>query len=92
MALARDGLRPDQIDVVVPPQISKRFVSGLPAAIGISAERIVDLTDELPDTLTTSTLLTLQRELGSARCMPGKKALLLACGSGITVGAATYHF
>lgn len=91
-ALARDGLRSDQIDVVVPPQISKRFVSGLPAAIGIGAERIVDLTDQLADTLTTSTLLTLQHELGSARCIPGKKALLLACGSGVTAGAATYHF
>ncbi|MFH1043583.1 MAG: 3-oxoacyl-[acyl-carrier-protein] synthase III C-terminal domain-containing protein [Pseudomonadota bacterium] len=91
-ALARDGLRPEQIDVVVPPQISKQFIGGLPAAIGIGADRIVDLTGQLPDTLTTSTLLVLQRELGSARCMPGKKALLLACGSGVTVGAATYHF
>jgi 3-oxoacyl-[acyl-carrier-protein] synthase-3 len=90
--LARDGLRPDQIDLVVPPQISKHFISGLPAAIGIGADRVVNLTGHLPDTLTTSTLLTLQHEMGSARCMPGKKALLLVCGSGVTVGAATYHF
>jgi len=33
------GLRPDQIDVVVPPQISKQFIGGLPAAIGIGADR-----------------------------------------------------
>jgi 3-oxoacyl-[acyl-carrier-protein] synthase III len=90
--LTRDGLRPEQIDVVVPPQISKQFISGLPAAIGVGADRVVDLTGQLPDTLTTSTLLVLQHEMGSARCMPGKKGLLLACGSGITVGAATYHF
>ncbi|MBN2359590.1 MAG: hypothetical protein JXR83_09040 [Deltaproteobacteria bacterium] len=91
-ALAGDGLSPEQIDVVVPPQISKKFVSGLPAAIGIGSDRIVDLTDRLPDTLTTSTLLALQGELGGARCAPGKKGLLLACGSGITAGAAVYHF
>lgn len=90
--LARDGLRPEDIDVVVPPQISRQFIAGLPASIGIGADRIVDLEGRLPDTLTTSTLLTLQRELGSARTLPGKKALLLACGSGVTVGAATYHF
>jgi 3-oxoacyl-[acyl-carrier-protein] synthase III len=90
--LARDGLRPDDIDVVVPPQISKKFMSGLPQAIGIGADRMADLTGHLPDTLTTSTLLALSHELGSARCAPGKKALLLVCGSGVTVGAATYHF
>jgi 3-oxoacyl-[acyl-carrier-protein] synthase-3 len=90
--LARDGLRRDQIDVVVPPQISQRFIAGLPAAIGIGAERIVDLSGQLPDTLTTSTLLTLQRVLGGERCAPGTTALLLACGSGVTAGAAVYHF
>jgi len=91
-ALARAGLQPDQIDVVIPPQISKHFLAGLPSAIGIAAERIVDLTDQLPDTLTTSTLVALQHELGSARCMPGKRGLLLACGSGVTVGACSYDF
>lgn len=90
--LTRDGLRADEIDMVVPPQISKQFISGLPAAIGIDTDRIVDLTSQASDTLTTSTLLALQHELGGARCAPGKKALLLACGSGVTVGAAIYHF
>jgi len=90
--LARDGLRQDEIDLVVPPQISKKFIDGLPSAIGIDAGRVVNLTGRLPDTLTTSTLLALQHELGGLRCKPGKKALLLACGSGVTVGAATYHF
>jgi len=90
--LTREGLRPDEIDVVVPPQISRRFIDGLPAAIRIGAGRVVDLAGQLPDTLTTSTLLTLQHELGSGRSLSGKKGLLLACGSGITVGAAIYHF
>lgn len=90
--LARDGLRPDQIDLVAPPQISHRFLSGLPGAIGIGAERILDLTHRLPDTLTTSMTLTLQSEWGGPLCTPGKKGLLLACGSGITAGAAVYYF
>ena len=90
--LARDGLRPDQIDWVVPPQISQRFLSGLPGAIGIGAERILDLTHRLTDTLTTSMPLTLQSEWGGPRLSPGKKGLLLACGSGITAGAAVYYF
>jgi 3-oxoacyl-[acyl-carrier-protein] synthase III len=91
-ALAREGLRPDQIDLVAPPQISHRFLSGLPGAIRIGAERILDLTHRLPDTLTTSMLLTLQSEWGGPRLSPGKKGLLLACGSGITAGAAVYYF
>lgn len=90
--LAREDLRADEIDVVIPPQISPSFVAGLPDAIGIGDERIVNLTGQFPDTLTTSTLLTLQQVLGGPRCPPGKKGLLLACGSGVTAGAAVYHF
>lgn len=90
--LARDGLRADEIDVVIPPQISPSFIAGLPDAIGVGAERIVNLTGQFPDTLTTSTLLTLQQVLGGPRCLSGRKGLLLACGSGVTAGAAIYHF
>jgi len=90
--LARDGLTREQVDLVVPAQISEGFLKRLPEAIGIPRERIADFTKDLPDTHSTSVFLALQRVLLATPQGRGRKALLLAFGSGVTVGAATYHF
>ena len=91
-ALSRDGLRPGDVDVVVPAQISPPFLKRLPGAIGFPAEKVADFTASLPDTLTTSVFLALDRARTAGTLGPGKKALLLACGSGVTVAAVTYQF
>lgn len=91
-ALARDGLTREQVDLVVPAQISPAFLQRLPEALGIVREKIADFTADLPDAHSTSVFLALHRALATAPQAPGRKALLLAFGSGVTVGAATYHF
>lgn len=90
--LTRDRLRREEIDFVVPAQISAGFLSRLPAVIGFSGDKVVNLSDWLPDTLSTSLFLALKQAMADRRPIPGQKALLLAFGSGITVAAATYHF
>jgi 3-oxoacyl-[acyl-carrier-protein] synthase-3 len=90
--LAAEGLRPDEIDLVVPAQISSALVARLPTATGIAAGKIVDYTSSLPDTHSTSLFLALDRLLTEAPPKPGTKAVFLAFGSGITVGAAVYRF
>lgn len=91
-ALARDGLRPSDVDLVVPAQVSAGFLSRLPAAIGFPTEKVVDFTATLPDSLTTSVVLALERARSQGALPPGRRALLLAFGSGITVAAVTYRF
>lgn len=91
-ALSRDGLRPGDVDLVIPAQISPSFLKRLPAAIGFPTEKVADFTATLPDTLTTSVFLALDRARAGGTLGPGKKALLLACGSGVTVAAVTYQF
>jgi 3-oxoacyl-[acyl-carrier-protein] synthase III len=90
--LARDHLRREEIDFVVPAQISAGFLTRLPAAIGFPRDKVVNLSDRLPDTLSTSLFLALKLAMADHRPAPGHKVLLLACGSGITVAAATYRF
>jgi 3-oxoacyl-[acyl-carrier-protein] synthase-3 len=90
--LARDGLRREEIDFVVPAQLSPAFLERLPAASGFPKEKLADFSLHLPDTLSTSLFLALQRTLAARPPRRGQKALLLACGSGVTVAAATYHF
>jgi len=91
-ALARDRLRRQEIDFVVPAQISAGFLSRLPAAIGFPGEKVIDLSDRLPDTLSTSLFLAWKLALAGRPPVSGRNALLLACGSGVTVAAATYRF
>ena len=90
--LAKDGLRRDQIDFVVPAQVSPAFLSRLPAASGFSPQKVTDFTGQFPDTISTSVFLALHRSMAERPPARGEKALLLACGSGVTVAAATYHF
>jgi 3-oxoacyl-[acyl-carrier-protein] synthase III len=90
--LTRDHLRREEINFVVPAQISAGFLSRLPAAIGFPLDKVINLSDRLPDTLSTSLFLALKMAMADRRPVPGQKALLLAFGSGITVAAATYCF
>jgi len=90
--LNRDRLNRDQIDRVVPAQISPGFLARLPQAIGVPVERVADFSGDLPYTLSTSVFLALQRELALRPPRPGQAILLLAFGSGLTAAAATYHF
>lgn len=91
-ALARDGLRREEIDLVIPAQLSAAFLSRLPEAIAFPAAKVADLSDRLPDTLSTSLFLAMKMAMAGQRLVPGQKVLLLAFGSGITVAAATYRF
>ncbi|MEI6614577.1 MAG: 3-oxoacyl-[acyl-carrier-protein] synthase III C-terminal domain-containing protein, partial [Chrysiogenales bacterium] len=64
----------------------------LPAAIGFPGDKVINLSDRLPDTLSTSLFLALKLAMAELRPVSGQKALLLAFGSGVTVAAATYRF
>ncbi len=89
--LDRDGLTRDEIVRVVSAQISPGFLRRLPEAIRLPADRFADFTAELPDTLSTSVFLALERELRLRPGVPGQTILLLAFGSGLTAAAATYR-
>lgn len=89
-ALAGEGLTKDQIDLVVPAQVSPGFLSRLPGAIGVPAAKIVDFTATLPDTGSTSVFLAWHRLCAGRPPATGTRVLFLAVGSGLTIAAATY--
>jgi 3-oxoacyl-[acyl-carrier-protein] synthase-3 len=90
--LKRDGLSRPQVDRVVAAQISAGFLARLPDAVGVPGDRVADFSGDLPDTLSTSVFLALQRELALRPALPGQTFLLLAFGSGLTAAAAVYRF
>lgn len=89
-ALEKEELTLDQIDLVVPAQISPGFLARLPAVLGIRASRVVDFAARLPDTGSTSVFVAWQRLRAERHLAAGTRVLFLVCGSGLTVGAATY--
>lgn len=89
-ALGKDGLTRDEIDVVVPAQLSAGFLSRLPAAIGVPAGKVTDFTTILPDTGSTSIILAWHRLCAERPPVVGARVLFLTFGSGLTVGAAIY--
>ncbi len=80
------------IDLLIPSQISARFIAGLPETLGLPPEKIVDVFQLYGDTLSTSPILTLHYAQQQGRVEPGTRVAFLAVGSGITVGAAIYDF
>lgn len=89
-SLARAELTREEIDLVVPSQVSAAFLSRLPAAIRMPAAKVADLSRWLPDTGSTSIFLAWDRLRAAGRLAAGRRVLILAFGSGLTVGAATY--
>jgi 3-oxoacyl-[acyl-carrier-protein] synthase III len=89
--LDAEGLTREEIDLVIPAQISPAFVAALPETLGVPADRVEDRTAELADTLTTSWALTLSRAQERGALEPGRRVAILAFGSGMTAGGAVYH-
>lgn len=89
--LAEEGVDRDGIERVVAAPATSAFLARLADAIAVPRERIAAAAP-WPDTLSTSLFLAWQRSLAARPPAAGSTGLLLACGSGLTVAAATYRF
>lgn len=89
--LEEEGLSRDDVDLVVPAQVSPSFVAALPEALDLPADRVENLTGEVGDTLTTSWALALHRVGERGALAQGRRIAVLAFGSGMTAGGAIYR-
>ena len=91
-----ERLAMDDIKVILPPQISRGFVPGLADALQVESCRFIDMAPD-PEvdgrSLSSSSLAhSLRKARCSGRVTPGDIGLMISVGSGVQVGAATYHF
>lgn len=89
--LEKNNLTREEIDFVVPQQISADFLQRLPTVINISKDKIVNFSSELPNTLSTSTFLALYYFMQKHQPAAGNNILLLSFGSGITIAGTIYQ-
>lgn len=89
--LAEAGLGLGDMDWVVPHQPNGRLLGAMVDAMGVPAERVVPVVDEIGSVGAASAPFSLHRLLRSGRVKPGQRLLLCAVGAGMSYGAMVYR-
>lgn len=87
--LAENELTIEEIDQVVAPQISKKFLNSVAAKIGTDSIKMIDVIDEA-GTLMTSTFPVVLQD-AKDRIAEGDQVLIISVSPGVQVGCALYH-
>lgn len=86
--LARNGLRPEDIDLFVPHQANLRIIEAVGQRLGIPAEKTHLYIEHCGNTSGASIPLALEDAARHKRLHPGDRILLASFGAGFTWGAA----
>ncbi len=90
--LARNGLSPEDIDVLVPHQANIRIIEAVGERLGIPGERVFVNVEKYGNTSAASIPLALAEAVDQGRLQPGMRVLLSTFGGGFTWGAALLQF
>jgi 3-oxoacyl-[acyl-carrier-protein] synthase III len=86
------GLLLEDIDVVIAPQISTKFLVALADRLGVPRSIVVDAVGGGSDLHTSSIPAAIQHCRAESVVSRGDVGLLIAVGAGVQIGCATYHF
>jgi len=87
-ALAANGLKPEDIDWLVPHQANQRILDSTARRLGLPNERVVSTIARHGNTSAASIPLALAEAAGDGRIKQGQLVLTEAMGGGLTWGAA----
>mgnify|MGYP005842337019 CR=1 FL=1 len=87
-ALAANGLKPEDLDWIVPHQANKRILDGTARKLKLPPERIIVTVDRHANTSAASVPLALAEAVADGRISPGHLVLMEAMGGGFTWGSA----
>jgi 3-oxoacyl-[acyl-carrier-protein] synthase-3 len=90
--LAATGLKPEEIDWLVPHQANQRIIDGTGKKLGLPAERVVSTIALHANTSAASIPLALATAAHDGRIKRGQIVLLDAMGGGFTWGAAVVRW
>ncbi len=82
----------DQIQLVLPPQISTDFVQRVGEQLKVDPSRVVNAADGNLNLSTSSTPAAMDRVLRERLASPGDLGLLINVGAGLQVACALYRF
>ncbi len=91
-AIQRAGLRPDEIDLVIPHQANIRIIEAVAKGLGFPMERIFVNLDRYGNTSAASVPLALAEAVDSGRVKVGDRIVFVAFGAGFTSGAVALEW
>lgn len=91
-AVEKAGLRPDDIDLVIPHQANVRIIEAVATALGLPMERMFVNLDRFGNTSAASVPIALAEAVVSGRVHVGDRIVIAAFGAGLTSGAAALEW
>jgi 3-oxoacyl-[acyl-carrier-protein] synthase III len=91
-AVRRAGVRPEEIDLLVPHQANIRIIDATARHAGIEPGKVVVTVDRYGNTSAASIPMALADAVASGRLKPGMTVLLVAFGAGFTWGSAVIRW
>lgn len=85
------GMRPDEVDWVVPHQASGPALQAVPR-FGFPADRVVDIVEDYGNCIAASIPMALHTLVRSGRLERGQTVLFLGTGAGLSVAAAIVRY
>ena len=90
--LERNGLNPQDVDVLLLHQANGRIVSAVADRLGIPTEKAVVIVDRYGNTTGATIPLATREALDTGKLKKGDLALMAAVGAGLTAGAALWRW
>jgi 3-oxoacyl-[acyl-carrier-protein] synthase III len=91
-AIAANGLKPSDIDWLVPHQANTRIIDAVGRKLGLAADRTILTIERHANTSAASIPLALDEAVADGRIRPGHLVLMEALGGGLTWGASVVRW
>ncbi len=91
-AIARAGLRPEEIDLYIPHQANARIIEAVAKGLGLPMERMFVNVDRYGNTSAASIPIALAEAVDGGRVAVGDRLVVVAFGAGFTSGAAAFEW
>jgi 3-oxoacyl-[acyl-carrier-protein] synthase-3 len=90
--LARNGIEPREVSVMVPHQANRRIITATAERLGLDCERVIINIDRYGNTTSGTIPLATQDAVQSGKLKKGDLVLFAAVGAGYTVGASLWRW
>jgi len=90
--LDRNGLKPSDINVLIPHQANRRIITGASERMGLSPEQVVINIDRYGNTTSATLPLATRDAIAQGRLKKGDLVMFAAVGAGYTAGASLWRW
>jgi 3-oxoacyl-[acyl-carrier-protein] synthase-3 len=90
--LKRNGLKPEDVAVLIPHQANRRIITATADRLGLPAEKVIINIDRYGNTTNATIPLATQDALAAGKIKKGDLVLLATVGAGYTVGASLWRW